>query len=59
MEKGFHDQLKGNSKLHKVTLVKLKVPMSVGACYMAAAKAAIKLKTTYEENCEQFCQAQY
>ena len=58
MEPGFHAQLKG-SALKRLTLVKLKVPMSVGACYMAAAKADVKIQTTYDKNCEQFCNVEY
>merc|ERR1712150_143022 len=57
MKAGFQAQLHECGGLKRVTLVKLKVPMSVGACYMAAAKAVgadIQLKTAYEENCEQF-----
>jgi len=57
MERGFHSELKG--KGINVSMVKLKVPMSVGACYMAADKAGVKIKTTYEDNFEQFCTQQY
>ena len=58
MQGGFHDELKGN-KVKQITLVKLKVPMSVGACYMAATKSEIQLKTTYDENCQVFCHEKY
>jgi len=59
MEPGFHAVLKSQSTLKRITLVKLRVPMSVGACYMAASKANISIKTTYEDNCQQFCDAEY
>jgi len=67
MESGFHQVLREaaaaasneNARLKRVTLLKLKVPMSVGACYMAAAKAKIDIQTTYQDNCEVFCDTEY
>ena len=53
MEKGFMEELKqGNSeyKIKSISLLKLNVPMSVGACYLAADKANISIKKTYDAN---------
>ena len=52
MEKGFMDELQENARRHlkHVSLIHLKVPMSIGACYLASDKAQIKINKTYSEN---------
>ena len=59
MEAGFMEELRKNSKgqLQCISLIQLKVPMSVGACYLAAEEAKIQINKTYEENSTIFFKA--
>ena len=52
MEKGFMDELRENAQGHlkHLSLIQLKVPMSIGACYLASDRAQIKIHKTYSDN---------
>ena len=59
MQKGFMSELKEGARGHinRVRLIQLKVPMSIGACYLASDKAQIKLAKTYSDNSIVFFEA--
>jgi len=59
MEKGFMEELRNNSKgqLKCISLIQLKVPMSVGACYLAANEAKLKINKRYDDNSTIFFKA--
>jgi len=59
MEKGFMDELKENAQGHlkHLSLIQLKVPMSIGACYLASDRAQIKIHKTYSDNSTVFFKA--
>jgi len=59
MEKGFMEELRNNSKgqLKCISLIQLKVPMSVGACYLAAKEAKLKINKRYDDNSTIFFKA--
>ena len=53
LQPGFVMEMK-NTEIQSYELLKLKVPMAVGACYLAADHT---LKKKYKENTEQFFKA--
>ena len=59
MENGFMDELRQNAQngIKCVSLIQLKVPMSIGACYLASNKAHININKTYDENTNIFFKA--
>ena len=59
MEKGFMEELREKSKgqLKCISLIQLKVPMSVGACYLAAKEAKIQINKRYNDNSTIFFEA--
>lgn len=60
MERGFVDELETKAKsIKEVALLKLTVPMSVGACYVAADRAGIaNFAKSFEENSVTFSHLQ-
>jgi len=59
MEKGFMGELKENAQGHLThfSLIQLKVPMSIGACYLASDRAQIKINKAYNDNSTVFFKA--
>ena len=59
MEKGFMEELKENAQKHlkHISLIQLKVPVSIGACYLASDKTQLKINKAYNENSTVFFEA--
>ena len=57
LEKGFMDVLRnnvGSAQLRRIQLLRLKVPVAIGASYLGAERAGVDIKRSYGANTEVF-----
>lgn len=57
LERGFMGVLRNNvgaGQLRRIQLLRLKVPVAIGASYLGAEKAGVEIKRSYEANTEVF-----